>query len=627
MSEQQLIVAPKIAGADFVMVVMPWALTNQPSLQAGLLCSLLNDADIGTATFYANLEFAGMIGWQQYDEFCSFHNFLGDWLFSEPVFGKFTPQANPNESFDAFAQKSGIDAQELDRIRKLKPIIWSALERCLERVDWSNVKIVGFTTTMLQPLPALAFAKLLACKFPHLKILFGGAGCHGNMGEALHRNFDFIDGVVDGEADKTIVSVVSRILEGACPSGIPGLIWRPAGGVTTSTPPQAVTDLSNYPTPSYDDFFAQSEVSGNPGLRDLRLPFEASRGCWWATRHHCRFCGLNGTTLQQRERPIEAVIAELNHHQKKYGHALFVATDNIISQRHLRALPAAVGTLGAPARLFFEVGAAMSRDRLGGLAAAGVTDVQPGIESLSTDVLQAVDKGTSASLNVCFLRRAEEFGITTHWNLLYGLPGEDPDWYEQMLSWLPLVYHLPPPEPIRFSLQRFSPYFNEPERFGINVLGPMPATRYIWDLPDRELRDLAYDLDFELPGTPDMTETENKITKAVEQWKSNQAPLTLTVQGNGAKIMDHRSGRAEEIVLGPSETAVLAAAEAPVTAERLIATIRRTHPSIYLMSGGSDGLAQATEHLVQNKLLIDIDDRLLALPVPKGPFWPERHHG
>jgi len=610
--------SPAARAADFVMVVMPWAQIDQPSLQAGLLCARLKAAGLDAATWYANLDFARAIGWSRYEEFCSFHNFCADWPFSEPLFGDFPPPSGG--SFLEFAASSGIGPAQRERLITLKDAVAAELVCGLERVDWANVKVAGFTTTMLQPLPALAFAKLLSERFPHLRILFGGAGCHGEMGAAMHRNFPFIDGVVDGEADATIVPLLRRLLEGDDPRDIPGLIWRARDGTVQSTPVSPIADLASYPDPDYSDFFAQSAEKENPRLRNLRIPFEASRGCWWATRHHCRFCGLNQTVLRQRERPLAAVVEEIRRQRKRHGPATFIAADNIISQRHLRDLPAAMAAEG-PVPLFFEVGAAMSRRHLAGLAASGATDVQPGIESLSTDVLRTVDKGTTALLNVCFLRRAEEFGVRAHWNLLYGFPGEDPAWYDDMLAWMPAIHHLPPPDVVRFSLQRFSPYFDNPEAFGIEILGPLPATRYIWDLPESEILALSYDVDFRFPSQAGVARTGTVLREAADEWRRRCGPLTVEWRGTGAEIRDRRNAGDRRFMLDPGEAALLSAAEAPVAPERIFAKLRTTQQSIYLKSGGSVGLMRSANRLAEAGLLLSRDDRLLALPVPVGDFW------
>jgi len=602
---------------------MPWALTNQPSLQAGLICSLLSQAGLSASTFYANLAFASFLGWSRYEDFCGFHNHAADWLFSEVLFGPFTPAVPHGPAdFAGFATLHGNDAAGFQKLTEMKSAVEACLHECLSAVAWEDVRIVGFTTTMLQPLPALAFAKLLKYAHPHLKILMGGAGCQGPMGHAMHRNFPFVDGVVDGEADHTIAPLVRAILDGDGRPRIPGLHWRDKVGAVSFASPNPVLDLSAYPVPNYTEFFEQSKRAGNPGLRNVRLPFEASRGCWWGERHHCAFCGLNGTTMKQRDRPTEAIVDEIKTQVARHEPELFVCTDNIISQRHLRELPPALVPIQTP--VFFEVGAAMSRHRMRALAEAGTTHVQVGIESLSTPALKLMNKGTSASLNVCFLRRAKEFGINAYWNFLYGLPGEDKDWYIDVVSWFPAIHHLAPPGPTRFSLQRFSPYFDHPERYRITVTGPMPAARYVWNLPDAELLDIGYELDFTFPGQEHVDQIGQWLDKAAALWRSSNGELRMSRAPDGSvEIFDTRLNWGKVDRLTVEEAAVLSCTEKPVTRDDITQRLRTRHSSLYRQVAGPQALDQILDTLVASAMILYIDERYLALPVPDGPFWTE----
>ena len=68
------------------------------------------------------------------------------------------------------------------------------------------------------------------------------------------------------------------------------------------------------------------------------------------------------------------------------------------------------------------------------------------------------------------------------WNLLYGFPGETREDYEQILAMLPSIEFLDPPVacgPIR--MDRFSPYFETPEEFGLtNDVRPMNAYPFLF---------------------------------------------------------------------------------------------------------------------------------------------------
>jgi hypothetical protein len=67
-------------------------------------------------------------------------------------------------------------------------------------------------------------------------------------------------------------------------------------------------------------------------------------------------------------------------------------------------------------------------------------------------------------------------GLTLTWNLLYAFPGDHVEDYEQTLALVPLLRHLEPPGGMsHLSIDRFSPYFDAPEKYGIVNLRPMPG--------------------------------------------------------------------------------------------------------------------------------------------------------
>jgi magnesium-protoporphyrin IX monomethyl ester (oxidative) cyclase len=67
-------------------------------------------------------------------------------------------------------------------------------------------------------------------------------------------------------------------------------------------------------------------------------------------------------------------------------------------------------------------------------------------------------------------------GIDLAWNLLTGFPNEEPEWYEETRSILPLISHLQPPTGVcRVSFDRFSPYHEQPDQYGISDLAPHPS--------------------------------------------------------------------------------------------------------------------------------------------------------
>ncbi len=103
-------------------------------------------------------------------------------------------------------------------------------------------------------------------------------------------------------------------------------------------------------------------------------------------------------------------------------------------------------------------------------------------------MLKLIGKGATALQNLQTLKWFSEAGIEVKWNLLYGFPGEDPADYAALAELLPSLYHLAPPLARRpRALDRFSPYFEDPARYGIANPRPNRAFRYVYPFPDESL--------------------------------------------------------------------------------------------------------------------------------------------
>ena len=117
------------------------------------------------------------------------------------------------------------------------------------------------------------------------------------------------------------------------------------------------------------------------------LPLESSRGCWWGAAHQCTFCGLNGTSLGYRSKSPERVLAEVHELEDRYGVSDFEAVDNILDMGYHKTLLPELAADTSTRRIFYEIKANVSRAQVAALVDAGIMWVQPGIESLHSEVL------------------------------------------------------------------------------------------------------------------------------------------------------------------------------------------------------------------------------------------------
>ena len=137
----------------------------------------------------------------------------------------------------------------------------------------------------------------------------------------------------------------------------------------------------------------------------------------------------------------------------------FGCVDNILDLRYIDTLFPRLAESGLDLDLFYEVKANLRYDQLVKMRRAGVRAIQPGLESLSNEVLRLMDKGCTALQNIQLLRWCQELGIEAAWNILAGFPGEPPAEYEKMARLVPLLTHLTPPcSCAQVRLDRFSPF-------------------------------------------------------------------------------------------------------------------------------------------------------------------------
>src|SRR3569623_193287 len=207
---------------------------------------------------------------------------------------------------------------------------------------------------------------------------------------------------------------------------------------------------------------------------------ETSRGCWWGAKNHCTFCGLNGEGMAFREKPVATVIDQIDG-LEHWGVDHLIMTDNIMPVRYLRELWPALAERGPRMKLFYEVKANLTEAQLDTMASGGIVTIQPGIESLSSDLLRLMRKGVSAHQNIALLRHCRGIGMQVHWGMIYGFPGEEAGHYEAMIDLIPKLAHLHGPtgcNPIL--IDRYSPYYNAPLGMGVGEIHPIPGNRQLY---------------------------------------------------------------------------------------------------------------------------------------------------
>lgn len=527
---------------DITLVNMPWASVEYPSLACGILRSAVSGGSRKhhATVLDANLDFFDRMserlgtGVREYDFFAleSYFRGCGDWVFSSALYDD--PEWRVAEFRARHAEELGGEWLELClRLHRLMPEWIDEYARAMaDRLG----DVVGFTTTFQQNTASLALAKALKKLRPELRTVFGGANCDGAQGAAWHRNFDFLDYVVRGEGEVALPALLDCLDGHGDLADIPGLCRRdssgvPAANVMTAAPLPPASIVS----PDFDGYPERFGTSAAATSVDPKLVVEGARGCWWGEKHHCTFCGLNGSFMQFRSKSPERFHDEIVGLAARHRILDMYIVDNIIDMDYLNTVVPRIREEGYDFRLQCEIKSNLRYDQLHKLAQAGFVQVQPGIENLSSRVLTIMDKGVDGCQNVRMLRDAESLGLTVMWNYLYGFPGEQDGDYLDVVRQFPALSHLPPMDGAsRIALERFSPYFDDPE-LGFAFREPDEQYAITYELPPEELHDIAYLFTTHPAGISG--EVESAFLDAVRDWTDAYAHSRLGHLDRGKEIV------------------------------------------------------------------------------------------
>ncbi|MFJ3669384.1 RiPP maturation radical SAM C-methyltransferase [Streptomyces sp. NPDC090106] len=612
---------PRRGPAPVLLVSMPFMDDRRPSLSLGLLAAGARARGFDVGLLHANLDFAARLGVDLYRllaDGCGCQ--LGEWLFAPEAFGADAP--GPEHAFlDAYAEGVARDhALDPDTLRDTllrirRHDIPAYLDALVAAHPWERIGVVGFTSTFQQSTASFALARRLKERHPHLFTVFGGANFDPPAGEEYVRRLEYVDAAVVGEGDLTFPMLLEALFGDGDLTAVPGLARRVDGHVETGAPaPPACLDDS--PVPDYDEYFDHAERLGLlpfTARRNVHLPIETARGCWWGRRHHCTFCGLNADSMDFRSKSADRVLAEFACQTRRYRSFRFEAVDNILDPRYLRTVFPELVESGASYEIFYEVKANLTRRQIALLAQAGVVQIQPGIESLSSSVLRLMRKGVTAAQNVNLLRWAQHYGIHATWNLLWGFPGETRQDCSDQAAGLWRLEHLRPPESAaRLTLERFSPLFTDREGI-LRDRRPDPSYAHIY--PARlDLDRIAYFFRGTLDGAlPDSAYASLRQAAGDWQdaWRGDGGPPVLEYRQapHYVQIHDTRRKATEGTYLleGAAADLYLACCERPVTRAALG---RR-----FGEGGAAEAVERALKEFTEAGLVLEDGPLIVALAV------------
>jgi len=269
---------------------------------------------------------------------------------------------------------------------------------------------------------AIEVAVEMKKRFPKRPIIFGGWHPTLVADETLRE--PYVDIVVRGQGEITLLEVVNALVNGTSLKPIHGISWK-TGPIHTHNPDRKVEQLDALPIPAFDlvDYDEYERVGG---MR--KLAYATSIGCPYA----CNYC-TDMVFYKRRFNalPAERVVEEMTTLVKKYRVTEVALLDSNFPVDLHRALDIARGIRDSGVKFKWTFQAStdflsrMSDDEVRLLGESGVSHMGFGTESTSEAVLKLMNK-RHQRVNEMYItaQKAQIGGIKVTFNLILGYPGE-----------------------------------------------------------------------------------------------------------------------------------------------------------------------------------------------------------
>ena len=608
-----------------VLVSTPWPLYSRPSIQLGALKAYLKaqSPQLKVHALHFYLKVAECIGYKLYRAI-SERTWLAESVYAALLFPERTKE------IERIFHREASGKPHLRKIdfKTLTSQVRDVSDGFINSVDWEHCRLAGFSICLCQLTSSLYFIKRIKEKFPNLAIVIGGSMFAGYSTRNLFQVFPEIDFVVNGEGELPLSQLVRNLTD--CQSRediprIPGVVMRKPAKDSTPVSFCQMEALSSLPPPDYDDYFQMLKTFSPQNTFFPTIPAEISRGCWWrrpqgAGKHSgCAFCNLNLQWDGYRSKSPMQVVSEVDHLTTKHKTLSVAFMDNLFPVKASREIFAQLGRLKKDFRFFGELRASTPRRVLEAMQAAGMHEVQIGIEALSTRLLKKLNKGTTAIQNLEIMKHCEELGIANVSNLILHFPGSDHQDVEETIRNLEFALPFRPLRFVHFWLGLGSPVWQDPRAFGLRAVFNHP--NYAAIFPPDIFRSMRFMIQAYRGDLGHQRKLWQPVKKKVRAWKKSYAELHKGP--SRTPILSFRDGR-DFLIIRQKRFEAKPLTHRLVGMSRAIYLFCQRHCSLKSILGRFPGVAEDRivpflRMMVDKKLMFEENGKYLSLAVLVRP--------
>jgi len=359
-------------------------------------------------------------------------------------------------------------------------------------LDEYRPQLVGATCVTLNYPIARRMLKVCKTFDPHIFTVIGGPHVTFALEETLLRS-PWIDAIVIGEGERTLVELARAVEEGKDIHHVPGIAFVD-GGMVVKTPPKGrIEDLDQLPLPARELLpMARYRALGTP------CTVITSRGCPYS----CIFCsGHRMFGPKVRFRSPGFVVDEIEKLQRDFGLAKINIVDDTFTLNHRHTRAVCEEMLRRNLKIKWSVFARVDRiseDLAQLMNRAGCEWILFGVESADEEILNTIKKGITPEEVRRGVKIASEAGINVFNSFILGLPGESWDTALKSLAFGDELYH------------------KYGAKYGFHMLAPLPGTEIYERAKDYGIRILSRNWAHYNANEP-ITETRTMSRKMVKE--------------------------------------------------------------------------------------------------------------
>jgi anaerobic magnesium-protoporphyrin IX monomethyl ester cyclase len=288
------------------------------------------------------------------------------------------------------------------------------------------LKIVGVSFMTSQFNEAFKIITMIKKSAPEIKVIVGGPHASSSPYELI--NHPFIDFVIIGEGESTIVELADHILyRDQDYEKIDGIVFKNGENIITTEPREYIKNIDNIPFPAWHLLEMNKYSLPLPFSNTTRRTFSimGSRGCCY----HCIFCNSSSIFGRKyRTRSPENIYNEMKMLNTKYGVQQIEFIDDTMTINKKRLLELCHLLTAYKLNIKWICNARIDSVDLEMLLAmknAGCAAISYGVESNDDKHLMTLKKGITSKQIIEAHKLAKRAGLIVESFFLTGIPGED----------------------------------------------------------------------------------------------------------------------------------------------------------------------------------------------------------